>query len=63
MYGYLPFFHVGSEVVQLDIEMFGAWSEFVYLRHLQCPAVVFEYLTMHFRLGGVDLDLLLLHLF
>ncbi len=47
---YFLSFHIVSEVMQANVEMFCSRSVLMHLRHLQCSTIVFEYVTMHFCL-------------
>ena len=42
------------EMMELYVEMLGAWSDLVYGHNLERAAVVFKDLAMHSRLRGLD---------
>ena len=47
------------EMMELYVEMLGAWSDLVYGHNLEHAAVFFKDLAMHSRLGGLDVKSLI----
>jgi hypothetical protein len=63
MYAYFLSLNVVAEVVESDVQVLRPWPILVYFSHLQCPAIVFEYVAMYPRLWRVYRETSSLHFF
>ena len=57
--GDVTLLNVLVEMMELYVEMLGAWSDLVYGHNLECAAVVFKDFAVHSRLGRLDVESLI----